>query len=205
MKSHILWCVIDFTITVIDYQWLISKNKLPKVTILKVTCFWRVFQKSQLLKWLVFKRVTIFKRWLVLKKLPRVTNFNLSHKMIINIWPWHEFHNTTKTDSFHSKRLICFYDHKISFIKFLFNTFSSKKGSLFKHLCYSFSSFTSLSCQKIERTNRLRYLLFLTKDFKGLTAWDIFFPFPLYKRFQRTNRLRYLLYPPHREFKVLTA
>jgi len=88
MKSHIFWCVIDYTKMVIDYQWLISKNKLPKVTILKVTCFWRVSKESQLLKWIVFKRVAIFKQWLVLKKLPRVTNFNLSHQMIINMWPW---------------------------------------------------------------------------------------------------------------------
>ena len=78
MKSHIYWCVIDYTLMVIDYQWLISKNKFPKVTILQVTCFWRFFQKSQLFK------------WLVLKKLPRVTNFDLSHQEIINMWPWHE-------------------------------------------------------------------------------------------------------------------
>ena len=81
MKSHICWCVIDYTLMVIDYQWLISKNEFPKVTILQVTCFWRFFQKSQLFK------------WLVLKKLPRVTNFDLSHQEIINMWPWHKFHN----------------------------------------------------------------------------------------------------------------
>ena len=96
MKSHICWCVINYTMMVIDYQWLILKNKLPKVTILKVTSFWRFFKESQLLK------------WLVLKKLPRVTNFNLSHQMIINMWPWHEFQIPKKdwflswlTDFFH--------------------------------------------------------------------------------------------------------
>ena len=88
---------------VIDYQWLILKNKFPKVTILKVTYFWRFFQKSQLFKWLVFKRVTIFKRWLVLRILPRVTNFNLSHQMIINKWPWHEFHIQLRLISFIQK------------------------------------------------------------------------------------------------------
>jgi len=82
----------------------------------------------------------------------------------------------------------------------MFNTFSFKKSSLSKNLCYSSSSFPSFSCQKIQKTNHLRILLFLpffllTKDFKRLTAWDIFFPFPLNKRFQRTNRLRYLLFP----------
>jgi len=43
-------CVIDYTIMVIDYQWLVLKN-----------C-----QESQLLK------------WLVLKKLPRVTTFKVT-------------------------------------------------------------------------------------------------------------------------------
>ena len=70
---------IDYTLMVIDYQWLISKNTFPKVTILQVTCFWRFFQNSQLFK------------WLALKKLPRVTSFDLSHQEIINMWPWHEF------------------------------------------------------------------------------------------------------------------
>ena len=51
MKSHIYWCVIDYTMMVIGYQWLILKNKLPKVTILKVTSFLKIFSKeSQLLK-----------------------------------------------------------------------------------------------------------------------------------------------------------
>ena len=44
-----------------------------------------------------------------------------------------------------------------------------------------FFFFPSSSCQKIQRTNRLRILLIL--------------PFPLNKRFQRTNSLRYLLFP----------
>ena len=80
MKSHICWCVIDYTLMVIDYQWLISKNTFPKVTILQVTC----------LK--IFSKVTTFFKWLVLKKLPRVTSFDLSHQEIINMWQWHEFH-----------------------------------------------------------------------------------------------------------------
>jgi len=81
----------------------------------------------------------------------------------------------------------------------LFNTFSSKKSSLFKNLYYLSFSLSSpfakrieglttwiLLClssplQKIQRTNRLRFLLIL--------------PFPLSKRFQSTNRLRYLLFP----------
>jgi len=101
-----------------------EKINYQKVTILKVTCFWKVFQKSQLLKWLVFKRVTIFKMWLFLKKLPRVTNFNLSHQMIINMWPWHEF-QTTKTDSFHSKKIDFFlwstnFFHRVFVQYFLF-------------------------------------------------------------------------------------
>ena len=85
MKSHICWCVIDYTFMVIDYQWLFSKNSFPKVTFLQVTCFWRFFQKSYLFK------------WLVLKELPRVTSFDLSHQETINMWPWHE---TKKTISF---------------------------------------------------------------------------------------------------------
>jgi len=87
-----------------------------------------------------------------------------------------------------------------SFKKFLFNTFSFKKSSLTKNLCYSFSSFLlplakriegltawvllclpSPSSKRIQRTNHLRILLILH--------------FPLNKRFQRTNCLRYLLFP----------
>ena len=41
--------------------------------------------------------------------------------------------------------------------------------------------------QKIQRTNRLRFLLIL--------------PFPLSKRFQRTNHLRYLLFPLYKDSK----
>ena len=149
---------------VIDYQWLISKNKFPKVTILKVTCFWRFFQKSQLFKWLVFKRVTIFKRWLVLKKLPRVTNFNLSHQMIINMWPWHEFHIT----------FFC--------ITFWFISL---------HLSKSFCSILSLS-RKVHWPKTcailfLHSLISLVKRFKGLTAWEFFcfFPSPSWQKISK--------------------
>ena len=86
MKSHICWCVIDYTFMVIDYQWLFSKNSFPKVTFLQVTCFWRFFQKSYLFK------------WLVLKELPRVTSFDLSHQETINMWPWHETFEQSHSD-----------------------------------------------------------------------------------------------------------
>ena len=86
MKSHICWCVIDYTFMVIDYQWLFSKNSFPKVTFLQVTCFWRFFQKSYLFK------------WLVLKELPRVTSFDLSHQETINMWPWHETLQQSNSD-----------------------------------------------------------------------------------------------------------
>ena len=90
MKTHICWCVIDYTLMVIDYQRLISKNTFPKVTILQVTCFWRFFQKSQLFK------------WLVLKKLPRVTSFDLSYQEIINMWPMtSNFLESIPKESFH--------------------------------------------------------------------------------------------------------
>ena len=102
-----------------------------------------------------------------------------------------------------------------------------KKSSSAKILCYSSCSFLLPFSKRIQRTNRLRILLILsfsllpkriqrtnhlrillilssslyTKDFKGLTAWDIFcFTLP---RFQRTNRLRYLC--PNTEFKELTV
>jgi len=141
MKSHICWCVIDYTLMVIDYQWLISKNKFPKVTILQVTCFWRFFQKSQLFK------------WLVLKKLPRVTSFDLIHQEIINMWPWHEFKNdlTIYLSIFSQHHSISFNSfYKIFWFislhlskSFCSNTFFSKKSSLFKNLCYSYFSFSS--------------------------------------------------------------
>jgi len=143
---------------IIDYQWQIWKNKLPKVAVLKVTYFWRVFKKSQLLKWLVFKRVTIFKRWLVLKKLSKVTNFNLSHQMIINMWPWHEFHIQLRLISFIQK------DWFLSFISL--------------HLSKSFCSILSLS-RKVHWPKTcaivfLHLLLSLVKRFKRLTAWEFF-------------------------------
>ena len=153
---------------VIDYQWLISKNKFPKVTILKVTCFWRFFQKSLLSKWLVFKRVTIFKRWLVLKKLPRVTNFNLSHQEIINMWPWHEFNNNLSTSFVTSffielSDLFLFIFLKVFIQSFLFQEkFFDKKLVLFFFILFSL-------CQKNRRTNRLNSfvsLFSLTKDSK---------------------------------------
>ena len=64
---------------------------------------------------------------------------------------------------------------------------------------FSFASEFS-SCKLLSIiSNQFDYLLFifcfLSKCFKGLTVWDIFFPLPLSKRFQRTNHLRYLLFP----------
>ena len=141
MKSHICWCVIDYTLMVIDYQWLISKNTFPKVIILQVTCFWRFFQKSQLFK------------WLVLKKLPRVTSFDLSYQEIINMWPWHEFEQSRNVSfnllSQHHSISFNFFYTIFWFISlhlsksFCSNTFSSKKSSLFKNLCCSSFSFSS--------------------------------------------------------------
>ena len=111
------------------------------------------------------------------------------------MWPWHEFQILIP---FMHNRFLSFISLHLS--NFLFNTFSFKKSSLTKNLCYSFSSFLlplakriegltawvllclpSPSSKRIQRTHRLRILLIL--------------PFPLNKRFQRTNRLRYLLFP----------
>jgi len=141
MKSHICWCVINYILMVIDYQWLISKNKFPEVTILQVTCFWRFFQKSQLFK------------WLFLKKLPRVTNFDLIHQEIINMWPWHKFHNNHLS----------------------FNLFSTSSlnifQSIFQYLSTEFSDSFLFIFQKVF----VQYFLFQEKFFDQKLVLFIFF------------------------------
>ena len=66
-------------------------------------------------------------------------------------------------------------------------------------MCYLF--IPSSSCQKIQRTNRLRILLILLSPCRQKIQKTnclrilLILPFPLNKRFQRTNCLRYLLFP----------
>jgi len=120
----------------------------------------------------------------ILRRTTSSLSINISISSFIS---FNTFNSTFKFISLHLSKM------------FLFNTFSSKKSSLIKNLCYSSFSFFSpfakrtegltawiLLClssplQKIQRINRLRILLILS--------------FPLSKRFQRTNRLRYLLFP----------
>ena len=59
---------------VTDFEKYISKSHNSSNDL-----FLKIFQKSQLFK------------WLVLKKLSRVISFDLSHQEIINMWPWHVF------------------------------------------------------------------------------------------------------------------
>ena len=155
-----------------------------------MTCFWRFFQKSQLFKWLVFKRVTIFKRWQVLKKFPRVTNFNFNRQVIINKWPWHEsndylssiFHHLSSIfqsifrsilqhpsinlsiyfNKFHNK---FFTDISNSFLfiflkVFVQHFFFQEKFFVQNFVLFIFFIFFFL-CQKNRRTNRLNYFVSL--------------------------------------------
>ena len=123
-----------------------------------MTYFWRFFQKSQLFKWLVFKRVIIFKRWLVLKKLPIVINFNLSHQEIINMWPWDEsfnlslHHLSTSFNSFYRVFWFIFLHLSKTFLfkHFLFQ----EKFFVQKLVLYIFFILFS-HCQNNIRTNRL--------------------------------------------------
>ena len=121
------------------------------------------FQESQLLK------------WLVLKKLPRVTTFNLVFQEPLN-----DYKYMTMT--------------RISNNWFQFN--------YSQHLSMSFCSILSLS-RKVHWPKTCAILLLfsfflLPKEFKELTVWEFFWFFllTLAKRIQRTNRLRILLILP---------
>ena len=169
MKSHICWCVIDYTFMVIDYQWLFSKNSFPKVIFLQVTCFWRFFQKSYLFK------------WLVLKELPRVTSFDLSHQETINMWPWHE-------TFIHLNHL---FQINLSIFSFMsFNRFFliHLLFIFLKVFCSKISLSRKVLCSKTCAIHLFHYLLPLPKKIRqGLTAWILFVS--LFSLFQKNKGL----------------
>jgi len=157
---HKMHCVIDYTFVVIDYQWTILKKKLRVITLN-----------------MVFSKVTI---------LPMISLTR--HEESIKTWLWYTF----KKHIWYSSKQFFF----IIFLKPLPIAFSLPKSFLNfvsklcfflqveilqkTKVCYLF--IPSPSCQKIQRTNRLRILLIL--------------PSPSWQKIQRTNRLRILLILP---------
>ena len=166
IKSHICLCVIDYTLMVIDYQWLFSKNSFPKVTFLQVTCFWRFFQKSYLFQWLVFKGIAkSYKFWLESSR---------NYKYMTLAW-----NNGNNLNHFFQTYFNIFFHILNTFPINLLQSFTSLESlwtssSLYQKFSEVFWFFQTLKTCAIHPFHSLLPY----KRFKGLTAWEFFWLFP---------------------------
>jgi len=104
--------------------------------------------------------------------LPRVTNFDLSHQEIINMWPWHEFENDQSSLSIILSFNLSF---NIFFQFFLQNFSDSFSLHLSKKFCSKLSLPRKVLCSKTCVIHLFNSLLPLPKIIQqGLIAWIIF-------------------------------